>query len=112
MRKTNFWLVQILMVAIVGLVMGGSPALAFDDAKWHAMYDKKVAKHIDKNGSWAKKLAKHEAKYHPSGTDPYDGGSGSTVGGSTPTPPASTNCVTILQMNPLTFMLVEVVVCS
>ena len=72
MKKAKFWMLQIAMVAIVGLVLG-SPVLAhdddddgfddvmgslvlahdddddgFDDVKWHQKFEKKFAKKYDK----------------------------------------------------------------
>ena len=137
MRKTKFWLIQIMMVAIVSLVLG-SPVFAddddddddgrrsyqqwkyddddddddgFNDEKWHARldkwYDRKMYKRPGKAAKWERKydrkLARHNAKYHGS----------ETVLEPAPEPtPDPTNCVTTPQMNPLTFMIEEVVVCT
>lgn len=62
MNTLKFWLVQIISVALIGLVFGGVPAFAgddLDDQKWHDKWqdkwDKKIAKHD-------KKMAKHADK--------------------------------------------------
>ncbi|MEE8268994.1 MAG: hypothetical protein V3R23_03160 [Nitrospinaceae bacterium] len=97
MKKAKFWMCQIVMVAIVGLVLG-SPALAhndndddgFDDYKWHEKFEKKFGKkyaklydklsdkkpakyarkHAKLEKKYEKKLAKHYRKHpevHPTG---------------------------------------------
>ncbi len=63
MKKAKFWMLQIAMVAIVGLVMGGSPVLAdhnFDDNAWHDKWQVKKDKKEDKHKA---KLEKIRAKY-------------------------------------------------
>ncbi len=75
MKTAKFWLVQIVMVAIVSLAFG-SPVFAdksdAKDQKWHEKlekkFNKKMEKHPEKADKWQekydKKLAKHNAKHH------------------------------------------------
>lgn len=82
MKKTKFWLMQIVMVSIVSLAFGASVFAKDMNAekdqkfieKLDKKFDKKMTKHSEKEDKWKKwydkKMSKHNAKYH-GGDNPH-----------------------------------------